>query len=102
MNIDYPRWNSTRSVTIRRIADRRHIAFPFDSLAWIENISKHYLAWPKNDRREANRRHDERRVFSQYPPAFTEKSRSEPKYSHILLTREERKMIQDLYLHEAD
>ncbi len=102
MNISDLRNNSRRAAATRRATDRRTIAYPFGSSEWQENIQKNYLAWPKTDRRQADRRRTERREAERRLQQLSEQSRSEQKYSHILLTREERKLIEDLYLYDLD
>jgi hypothetical protein len=79
------------------MADRRKIPYPFDSEEWVENIKKNYLAWPKANRRDSSRRGDERRVSDRRQQLLSEQSRSEKKFSMILLTQEERKLIEDIY-----
>jgi hypothetical protein len=86
----------------RRTADRRNIPYPFGSPEWVENIKQHYLAWPKSNRRDACRRSNERREPDRRQQQLSEQRRSEQKYSPILLTQEERKLIEDLYLSDLD
>lgn len=100
MNLYDSRRNSRRLPTTRRIDDRRKIPYPFGSPEWVENIKKHYLAWPKSNRRDANRRNDDRRALDRRQQQLSEQRRSEKKFSMILLTQEERKLIEDLYLSE--
>jgi len=95
------RRDSRRSSMSRRLKDRRYIPYPFGSAEWIDNIKKAYLAWPKFDRRDENRRANERRELDRRSRQDSEQTRSEQKYSPILLTQEERKMIECLYLNEA-
>jgi hypothetical protein len=64
----------------------------------VENIKEHYLAWPKSNRRNIGRRSNERRVIGRRLHQLSEQRRSEIKYSSLLLTQEERKLIEDLYL----
>lgn len=86
----------------RRVADRRKIPYPFGSPEWVENIKKHYLAWPKVNRRDVNRRTNERRAVDRRLQQLSEQRRSEKKYSMILLTQEERKLLEDLYMSDQD
>lgn len=98
---DY-RHNSRRTSISRRKADRRIAPYPFGSPEWIENVKKNYVAWPKTNRRDANRRCHERRESDRRQQLLSEQLRSEKKYSPILLTEEERKLIEDLYLSDLD
>jgi hypothetical protein len=86
----------------RRADDRRKIPYPFGSREWVENIKNHYLAWPKSNRRDQSRRSDERRALERREQQLSEQRRSEIKYSAILLTQEERKLIEDLYQHDMN
>jgi hypothetical protein len=96
------RHNPRRSVISRRLNDRREIPYPFGSPEWIENIKNHYLAWPVSNRRGESRRHNERRMPDRRQQQLSEQQRSKLKYSPILLTEEERKLIIDLYLSDTD
>jgi len=96
------RFGTRRMATPRRIKDRRTTPFAFGSLEWVENIKSNYLAWPKQDRRESSRRCEERRDHDRRHQQLTENMRSLQKYSTILLTREELKLIEDLYKSELD
>lgn len=105
MNIINLRKNLRRLSKTRRISDRRIVPFEFGTAEWEEHIKKNYLAWPKTDRRKQDRRMNERRVpdrrhHNQAQPA--ERSRFERKYSRILLTAEERRLIEDMYLKDLD
>lgn len=93
-----PSQKSKLSVKCRRIADRRNFHYEFGSGAWIENIKNYYLAWPKHDRREVNRRENERRALQRTSESAFKNRHSEENNLSFLLTREERMMIQDLYL----
>ncbi|MGZ5008113.1 MAG: hypothetical protein ACXWE9_02400 [Methylobacter sp.] len=94
------RRRSRRSSTTRRETDRRKTPYPFGSPEWIENIKNHYLAWPKSNRRDISRRGTERRAIERRQQSLSEQRRSEQKYSPILLTEEERRLIEDLYLND--
>lgn len=98
MNLYDFRQNPRRSSMTRRTADRRKTPYSFGSQEWVDNIKNHYLAWPKTNRRDMSRRIDERRALERRQQQLSEQRRSEQKYSPILLTQEERKMIEDLYL----
>lgn len=102
MNLYDLRHQPRRSTTTRRSADRRQIPYPFGSAEWIANIKKYYLAWPKVNRRNHSRRADERRSHERRLQQLSEQRRSEKKFSMILLTQEERKLIEDLYLSDLD
>lgn len=102
MNLYDLRRTPRRSSMTRRITDRREIPYPFGSREWVENIKNHYLAWPKSNRRDTSRRNNERRAAERRLEQLSEQRRSEKKYSTILLTREERKLIEDLYLNDLD
>lgn len=102
MNLYDFRRNPRRSSTTRRTSDRRNIPYPFGSPEWVENIKKNYLAWPKSNRREASRRHNERREPDRRQQQLSEQRRSEQKFSKILLTQEEKKLIEDLYMSDLD
>ncbi len=96
------RRNPRRSSNTRRMADRRKIPYPFGSPEWVENVKKHYLAWPVSNRRGQIRRSDERRAPDRRQQQLSEQRRSEKKYSQIVLTHEERKLIEDLFLDDLD
>jgi hypothetical protein len=104
MNIINLRKNLRRLAKTRRIADRRVVPYEFGTPEWEENIKKNYLAWPKTDRRKQDRRVAERRVPDrrQNQLQTIERSRLERKYARILLTPEERKLIEDIYLRDLD
>jgi hypothetical protein len=100
MNIINLRKNLRRSKASRRLADRRTIPYAFGTPEWIEHIQINYLAWPKSDRRVSERRINNRRSPDRRTHQATEQTRSGKKYSRILLTSEERKLIEDLYLND--
>lgn len=102
MNLYDFRRTPRRSSMTRRIADRRQIPYPFGSREWVENIKNHYLAWPKSNRRAQSRRSDERRAAERRIQQLSEQLRSGKKFSPILITQEERKLIEDLYLNDLD
>lgn len=98
MNIINLRKSLRRSSMTRRIKDRRTVPYQFGSPEWVENIKRNYLAWPKSNRREQDRRSDDRRLPDRRQSQISERIRSEKKYARILLTAEERKLIEDMYL----
>ena len=100
MNLYDFRRKLRRSSMTRRVDDRRKVPYPFGSPEWVENIKKHYLAWPKSNRRDMSRRSNERRAIDRRQQALSEQLRSKKKFSQVLLTQEERKLIEDLYLNE--
>ncbi|MGR9014265.1 MAG: hypothetical protein ACU83U_11520 [Gammaproteobacteria bacterium] len=102
MNLYDFRRKLRRSSMTRRMEDRRKIPYPFGSAEWVENIKKHYLAWPKTNRRNLSRRSNERRSVERRVQQLSEQRRSEKKHSLILLTQEERKLIEDLYMSDLD
>ncbi len=84
---------SRRVLKVRRLHDRRIVPYAFGSSEWVENIKNHYLARPKDDRRQVSRRcalerrgHD-RREQLQYLQ----------KCSSAMLTCNELQLIADLY-----
>jgi len=102
MNIINLRKNLRRSTVTRRIADRRVVPYEFGTPEWIDHIKQNYLAWPKTNRRAMERRSDDRRSPDRRDQHGSERNRTELKYSRILLTTEERKLIEDLYLSDID
>lgn len=102
MNLYDLRRNPRRVSMTRRLTDRRKITYSFGSREWVKNIKKHYLAWPKSNRRDMSRRGDERRTMDRRQQQLSEQCLSEKKISMILLTQEERKLIEDLYLSDLD
>lgn len=102
MNTHESRTVSRRSSLSRRLVDRRQIPYPFGSREWVANIKHGYLAWPKSDRRDDIRRAKERRMSDRRVAQLSEQRRSTQKYSRILLTQDERKLIESLYSDEAE
>jgi hypothetical protein len=84
----------------RRIADRRETPYPFGSPEWIENIKKHYLVWPKYNRRDESNHTNERRALDRRRQQLSEQRHPEKKSSMPLITPEERKLIEELYLND--
>lgn len=78
----------------RRINDRRQADFEFNSSQWVKHIKKNYAAWPKIDRRIANRRDHERRNDEQ---GVEISKNSNNDYSSDLLTNEERLYFDELF-----
>lgn len=78
---------NNRKGTERRLDDRRHVKYEFNSPLWIEHAKLYYVAWPRFERREATRRQDERRH-----------SRSASLDAHSgLLTEEEKLFFDNLF-----
>jgi hypothetical protein len=102
VNIINLRKELRRSQETRRVEDRRKVPYPFGTPEWEEHIKRHYLAWPKTNRRVDNRRSNERRSPDRREQQLTEQSRSLKKYARVLLTAEERKLIEDLYLSDLE
>jgi hypothetical protein len=95
------RAQARRSVQTRRVSDRRQIAYPFGSPEWLENIQNTYAAWPKAERRNHIRRMEDRRTADRRHAQASEQQRAGRKYSRIVLTSEERQLIQSLYLSDS-
>ncbi|MCK9635630.1 MAG: hypothetical protein M0R41_05075 [Methylobacter tundripaludum] len=102
MDLSDCRRNSRRTSKSRRTADRRIAPYPFGSPEWVEHVKKNYVAWPKSDRRDQNRRCNERRAPDRRHQQLSEQGRSELKFSTILLTQEERQLIENLYLSDFE
>jgi len=91
-----------RSNESRRVSDRRTTPYPFGSEEWVENVKANYHVWPKTDRRQDCRRSADRRAFDRRQRQLNDQQRSTQKYSNILLTHEELKLIEELYKNDAD
>ncbi|MFA5982498.1 MAG: hypothetical protein WC782_00630 [Methylococcaceae bacterium] len=93
-----------RTSNCRRVTDRRSVPYEFGTPEWIEHIQKNYLLWPKINRRinEDRRANDRRAVDRREQQISEQRSRSEKKFSRILLTLEEKRLIEDLYLNDDD
>lgn len=105
MNIINLRKNLRRLAKTRRVSDRRIVPYEFGTPEWEEHIKKNYMAWPKVDRRKKDRRLNERRVPDRRNTQQTqpsERSHFERKYARVLLTPEEKKLIEDMYLKDLD
>lgn len=102
MNIINLRKTYRRENESRRVNDRRSVNYPFESPQWIANIQEHYHTWPKSDRRANARRLGDRRSPDRRQYEHTEQHFSVRKSAKILLTREELKLIEDLYLNDFD
>ncbi|MCX7087620.1 MAG: hypothetical protein NTV00_06135 [Methylococcales bacterium] len=102
MNIINLRTDPRRERETRRVTDRRSVPYEFGSPQWVENVQRNYLAWPISDRRLEGRRSDERRSPDRRQRQISEQLRSTKKHSRIVLTREELKLIEDLYMSDVD
>ena len=91
-----------RSSSSRRVSDRRVTPYAFGTEEWEEHIKINYYVWPKTDRRQSCRRSDDRRAFDRRQRQLSEQQRSEQKFSDILLTYEELKLIEELYKYDVD
>lgn len=85
----------------RRNDDRRKVTHDFGTEEWIENVKLNYFAWPRHDRRLDDRRSDERRASERRIKHQVE-SRDFEQHHHNVLTQEERKMINHLYLNDDE
>ena len=102
MNIINLRKNFRRESESRRVNDRRSVNYPFESPQWIANIQENYHVWPKSDRRTNTRRSNDRRSPDRRQYDHTEQHFSMRKPARVMLTREELKLIEDLYLNDLD
>lgn len=104
MNIINLRKNLRRITKTRRTSERRACPHQFGTPEWERHIKANYLAWPKEDRRKAERRGRERRLPDRRENHVDPHERSylEKKYTRIFLTPEERVLLEDLYLSELD
>ncbi len=97
MHIINLRKNVQRTDHGRRLSDRRNISHPFGSLKWIEHVQQNYVAYPRQERRQQNRRVAERRQET-----LSEHDLSLRKFSSNLLSREELKLLEELYFMDFD
>ncbi len=86
-----------RRIAERRIAERRTVLFEFDSVEWRIVIQQEYLLWPKNDRRDSDRRSIGRRqMLRRVKNGGQAKKHVKSRGLSALLTNEEREMINEL------
>ncbi len=78
----------------RRQSERRVIADPFGSPEWCRLIEQQYLLWPKEDRRQLDRRHEGRRQSRRRIKNIG--PQEQKKILQNILTDEEKKMITEL------
>lgn len=102
LNINEMRANTRRSDSDRRVADRRMNSHAFGSPEWFDNIKASYAYCPKFDRRKLDRRSNERRMEDRRQQQLSEYSGRNNKRHQLVLTPEERKLIEDLYLNDLD
>lgn len=98
MNIVNLRKELRRAAETRRMTDRRVAPYQFGSQQWLEHVQQTYAACPHSERRTAGRRSNDRRLPDRRREQFAEQRRSHRKFSEVLLTREELRLIEDLYL----
>ncbi len=58
----------------------------------------HYLAWPASDRRQTDKRDHDRREFDRRQQQTIEHTYAQSKHPKLVLTREEKMLIEDLFL----
>ena len=91
--------NNSRKNTERRISDRRHVEYEFNSPLWIEHVKLYYVAWPRFERRETMRRKSERRQIIA-KNLHTRGGASD--YASELLTAEEKLYFDTLFSKETE
>jgi hypothetical protein len=108
MNIIDLREGPRRSVTTRRIAERRlderrKVVHEFGSSEWLKYINDNQLDCPTIDRRKSERRTEKRQVSERRGEQNPAKPvNSEKKYTRIFLTPAEKKLLEDLYLGDLE
>lgn len=94
--------SSSRRASDRRGTERRCIPYAFGTPEWIEYIKKHYLAWPKLDRRSESRRAKERRRQERRNIRLANSNaQSYSRKSADILSEEERKVLHDMFKDDA-
>ena len=84
----------------RRLDERRLVGFVFGSSGWRQNIERHYLMWPREDRRALDRRSLERRSIArrQSTRALTRRQpRVTKNKSRDILNTDEKAMLAGLF-----
>lgn len=94
--------SNSRRCHVRRLKERRTITHVFDSPEWIAMMRDSFLLWPKEDRRNSDRREGERRNYDRRTTvkdaAFVMPlHRSHPQTMNAILSRDEQQMIMELY-----
>jgi hypothetical protein len=98
LNINELRHKTRRVSATRRNTDRRVASYVFSSPEWQANIEANYAYCPKFERRQLTRRDDERRSLDRRQHAVSNYTPSDKRAPQLVLTREERRLIEDLYL----
>lgn len=93
--------HATRRWEMRRKQERRNNPFEFNSKEWIACIQHQYLLWPKQDRRQSDRRLSERREVDRRAQRRNQEQahfqRVQVFSSDSILIAEEKQMIQALF-----
>lgn len=89
-----PTMKNTRKATERRVEDRRHVEYEFNSPSWIEHVNLYYVASPRFERREATRRKNERRHDRSEPLRAHDETSD---YNSSLLSVEEKLFFDNLF-----
>jgi hypothetical protein len=100
LNSNESRTYNRRATPTRRIADRRASPHPFGSDEWLAQIEANYAYWPKIERRQKDRRTADRRVTDRRQQASTGEKPTVKPMPQPMLTAEERKLIEDLFLYD--
>ncbi|MGY6276447.1 hypothetical protein ACW73I_12930 [Methylomonas sp. MgM2] len=98
MNIKNYRKETRRKSPSRRISDRRQHDHQFGSPGWIASVADPYAYVPNFDRRLGERRRSERRQPERRQNSCLERQVTSERTVRILLTKEERDLIEDLFL----
>lgn len=100
-SINELRNNMRRAHSTRRVADRRVATYAFGSVEeWQANIAANYVYCPNVERRLVNRRGLDRRALERRQLRQAVQNQSVKNYHQLILTREERKLIEDIYLYD--
>lgn len=75
------------------ITDLRKVPYEFGSPEWLDYMKRNNIDCPEFDRRKADKCKDDQQPL-------TEADSPEKKQVRLLLTPEERKLIQDMYLND--
>lgn len=87
---------------VRRQHERRANLYPFNSPEWVAMMQASFELWPKQDRREAerraaDRRQLERRATRRNPAAARHLRQHHRSFASDILAEDEKKMIMDLF-----
>lgn len=91
---------SKRRGSERRLDERRLLSVTFASPKWNRNIKRHYLLWPRVDRRALDRRAVERRCTARRIALGSSTSKPhfvQPVRSRDILNRDEKAMLTGLF-----